>query len=67
MPEIILKKEIIRKYGEFEKVFPEGSKYFVSWESYYDLLDKGYCNKIKDIKKQKVKLKKKTKKANENN
>lgn len=62
MPEIILKKELKRKYGDLEKVFPEGSKYFVNWSGYYDLLKKEYCNEIKVEVAKKIKLKTKRKK-----
>jgi len=62
MPEIILKKELKRKFGDLEKVFPEGSKYFVNWAGYRDLLKKEYCNEIKVEVAKKIKLKEKTKK-----
>tara|TARA_R110002020_G_scaffold132876_3_gene296630 strand:+ start:3175 stop:3378 length:204 start_codon:yes stop_codon:yes gene_type:complete len=64
MPYIILKKELKRIYGEWEKVFPEGTEMFVSWDKYKTFIKEGYCNKIKvDIPK-KTKLKKETKKTN---
>ena len=63
MPYIILKKELKRNYGEWEKVFPEGPEIFVYWDHYKTLIKEGYCNKIKvDIPK-KTKLKKETKKT----
>ena len=62
MPEIILKKELKRKFGELEKVFPEGSKYFVNWAGYRDLLKKEYCNEIKVEVAKEIKLKTKRKK-----
>ena len=57
MPEIILIKELKIKSGELEKVFPVGSKYFVNWAGYYDLLKKEYCNEIKVVVAKKIKLK----------
>tara|TARA_R110001606_G_scaffold394930_1_gene566359 strand:- start:17695 stop:17949 length:255 start_codon:yes stop_codon:yes gene_type:complete len=62
MPEIILKKELKRKFGELEKVFPEGSKYFVNWQGYQDLLKDGYCDQIEVEVAKKPKLKAKKKK-----
>lgn len=62
MPEIILKKELKRKSGDIEKVFPEGSKYFVNWSGYLDLLKKEYCDEIKVEVAKEIKLKTKSKK-----
>ena len=61
MPEIILKKEIIRKYGEWEKIFPVGSKYFVNWDSYHQMFQDGVCDEIGSSSK-KTKTKTTTKK-----
>ena len=56
MPVIILKKEIKRKFGEFEKVFPVGSKYFVNWETYHKMKKDENGNETKkEIKKSKKK------------
>ena len=44
MPHIKLKKE----YTRGEKTFPEGTMYFCSWSGYRQMLDDGYCNKIKE-------------------
>lgn len=46
MPQIKLKKELTRG----EKVLPEGTVYIVSWSMYRELLDEGYCNKVKEDK-----------------
>lgn len=62
MPEVILKKEIIRTYGEFEKTFPVGSKYFVNWETYHQMVQDGTCDEIGSSPKKK-KTKKTTKKT----
>tara|TARA_R100001530_G_C4321449_1_gene156001 strand:+ start:9745 stop:9942 length:198 start_codon:yes stop_codon:yes gene_type:complete len=64
MPEVILKKEIIRTYGEFEKIFPVGTKYFVNWETYHQMVQDGTCDEIgSSPKKTKTKTKSKTKKT----
>ena len=57
MPRIELIKELTRG----EKVFPEGTVYFVSWSGYRELLTEGYCNKHKDDKAVKKTKKKETK------
>ena len=64
MPEIILKKEIKRTFGEFEKVFPVGSKYFVNWDGYLQMVKDEICDEIaaKIPKKTKAKKVIKTKK-----
>ena len=62
MPQITLLKELKRSFGDLEKVFPEGSKYFVNWQGYKDLVKEGYCNEIKVEVAQKIKLKEKKKK-----
>ena len=62
MPEKKKKKELKRKFGELEKVFPEGSKYFVNWQGYQDLLKDGYCDQIEVEVAKKPKLKAKKKK-----
>jgi hypothetical protein len=63
MPTITLKKELKRKYGEWEKVFPEGTEMFVSWDHYATLIKEGYCNKKKVEMPKENKLKKETKKT----
>ena len=59
MPHIILKKEYKRKLSNFEKVFPAGTKMFVSWDLFHKLIKEGYC----DETKKKKELKKETKKT----
>ena len=64
MPEVILKKEVIRTYGEWEKVFPVGTKYFANWDTYHQMVQDGTCDEIGSItttKKTKTKTKTKTK------
>jgi hypothetical protein len=58
MPFITLKKELKRSYGEFEKVFPEGSEIFVSWDHHNELVKSDHCNEIKIEKQKEIKLKK---------
>ena len=63
MPKIILKKAIKRKYAEFEKVFPEGTEMFVSWDHYHNLVKENFCDAIQSEISKEIKLKKEIKKT----
>tara|TARA_R110000851_G_scaffold30062_4_gene82178 strand:+ start:1460 stop:1657 length:198 start_codon:yes stop_codon:yes gene_type:complete len=65
MPKVILQKEIIRTYGEFEKIFPVGSEYFVNWETYHQMVQNGTCDEIGSSPKKTKKTKKTTTKKTE--
>jgi hypothetical protein len=53
--------KLIKEYTRGEKTFPEGTMYFCSWSGYREMLDNGYCNKIKEDKQVKKLVKKETK------